>query len=77
MTQQTTLQQAQQAAKNAAIVGRPNDPAEEMAFAMMFAAVAQAEAFTRIAECMETLVEELATPGELAESVQVWGAKPE
>ena len=59
----TALQEAQRAAVNANMFARPCDPAEEMQYALMFAALAQAEALTRIAEVLEQHLDDAAHDG--------------
>lgn len=51
------LEAAKIAALNANLISRPTDPEEELRYATMHAAVAQAEAMTRIAEVLETMLE--------------------
>jgi hypothetical protein len=73
------LRMAQMAAANADLGNRPIDPAEEMQFALMYAAIAQAEALQRIAECLETDLDDKAA--RIATALEIgnhaaWGIRP-
>lgn len=54
------LQQAQRAAQNADVLNRPNDPLQELEFAKMYAAIAQAEQLKRIGDCLNAMASTLA-----------------